>query len=261
LSNEPEGRVRLEWIEIYNQANFEIDLGEYILISDSDTNYFSDGTFIGPHSYAILARQLISENGSDSFESYWGDSSGVWGDSELENYAALDVDITLSNSQGYITLLTSTNVFVEDISWETASDDGRSIERDNVTDYNSGWHDSYDPSGSTPGRENSAIPPGGEEVFRVEINPVVLSIEGNDFDVFSIDVVIPPATELTVSVFDETGYKVKTLLENSATTVRQLGWDGRDDNGRILSPGIYIICLSLSGGRSESKNHPVIIAP
>ena len=231
------------------------------MISDSDTSYFPGGTFIGPYGYVILARQLVPDNGSDSFESFWGDSSGVWGDSDLENYTALDVDITLSNSSGNVALLTLNHILLDDYEWEAASDDGRSIERDDVSHYNSGWHDSYDPSGSTPGRENSGIPPGGEEVFRVGINPVVLSIEGNDFDVFSIDVVIPPATELTVSVFDETGYKVKTLLENSATTVRQLGWDGRDDNGRILSPGIYIICLRLSGGRGDSKNYPVIIAP
>jgi len=253
--------VRLEWIEIYNQANLETDLGEYILISDSDTNYFPDGTFLGPHSYAILARQLVPDNGSDSFESFWGDSSGVWGDSNLEDYTALDVDITLSNSQGNITLLTSTHVFVDDISWESASDDGRSMERDDVADYNSGWHDCFDPYGSTPGRENSQIPPGGEEIFRVDIGPVVLSIEGNDFEEFSLNVVIPPATELTVSIFDETGYKVRTLLQDSETDVQQLGWDGRDDKGRILSPGIYIVCLNIAGARNESKNYPVVIAP
>jgi len=116
-------------------------------------------------------------------------------------------------------------------------------------------------NGSTPGRENSQIPPGGEEIFKADINPVVLSIDGNDFEEFSLNVVIPPATELTVTIFDETGYKVRTLLENSDIDVLQLGWDGRDDKGRILSPGIYIISLSLSGGRNESENYPVVIAP
>lgn len=253
--------MRLEWIEIYNQENLETDLGEYILIADSDTNYFPDGTFIPPYSYAILARQLVPDNGSDSFESYWGDSSGIWGDSDLEAYAALDVDITLSNNSGDISILSSAHVIVDGISWDISSDDGRSIERDDVADYNSGWHDSYDPSGSTPGRENSGIPPGGEEIFRVDIDPVVLSIEGNDFEEFSIEVVIPPATKLTVNIFDETGYKIKTLMEDSETDVQELGWDGRDDKGRILSPGIYIICLSISGARSQSKNYPVVIAP
>jgi hypothetical protein len=77
LSNEPGGRVRLEWIEIYNQSSSEINLGDYILVADGDTNYLADGIFLNPYGYTVLARQLIPDDGSDAFESYWGDSSGI----------------------------------------------------------------------------------------------------------------------------------------------------------------------------------------
>lgn len=253
--------MRLEWIEIYNRSFEEINLGDYILIADDDTNSMANGIFLSPRSYAVLARQLIPIDGSDSFESFWGDSSGIWGDSEIENYVALDIDITLGNNFGTIILATVESASVDEVSWFTASDDGRSMERDDIDDYNSGWHDCYDPDGSTPGRMNSPIPQSGEESFNIVINPIVVSVNNNDFRDFSIEIIIPPACELSVRVFDETGYKVKSLVENSENGVLRIGWDGKDDKGRYLPPGIYIISCILSGRRNESKNYPVIIAP
>jgi hypothetical protein len=261
LSNEPGGRVRLEWIEIYNQSSSEINLGDYILVADGDTNYLADGIFLNPYGYTVLARQLIPDDGSDAFESYWGDSSGVWGDADFENYIALDINMTLSNNSGNVTLMSIENEVIDEVSWDAASDDGRSIERNDVNDLNSGWHDCYDPEGSTPGRVNSQIPQNGEESFSVTIDPIVISINIDGFEDFFIDVVTPPATKLTVKIFDETGYKVKSLVDNSETSVLRIGWDGKDDQGRYLSPGIYIISFVLSGRSNEAKNYPIIIAP
>ncbi|UCC78833.1 MAG: lamin tail domain-containing protein [Candidatus Zixiibacteriota bacterium] len=261
LSNEPAGRVRLEWVEIYNQSAFEIDLGGYVLIADSDTNNLPAGILLEPQSYAVLARQLESENGSDSFEGYWGDSSGVWGDHESEDFLALDVAMTLSNNSGNVIIKDDPGIVLDEVIWETASDDGRSMERADVGDINSGWHDCFDPDGSTPGRENSIVPSGGESAFEVNIDPIVVSHANNGFDSFSIEVVIPPATKLTVKIYDETGYKVRSLIENSETNVLGLSWDGKDDNGKPLSPGIYLISFDLSGRSSKSKVCPVVIAP
>jgi hypothetical protein len=261
LSNEPGGRVRLEWIEIYNQSSSETNLGDYILVADNDTNYLADGIFLGPQSYAVLARQLIPDNGSDAYESYWGDSSGVWGDAYFENYIALDIDVTLSNNYGNVILMSIENEVIDEVSWVAASDDGRSIERSDVDDYYSTWHDCYDPDGSTPGRVNSQVPQSGEGNFSVTIEPIVISVGDNGFEDFFIDIIAPPGTKLTIKIFDETGYKVKSLLDNSETAVLRLEWDGKDDQGGYLSPGIYIISFVLSGRNNEEKNYPVIIAP
>lgn len=95
LSNEPSGRVRLEWVEIYNPVDMQVDLHDYLLIAGSDTTRLPFGSYVDGGAYAILARQLLPEDGSDSFEGYWGDSSGVWGDSEIENYPAFDVKMVL----------------------------------------------------------------------------------------------------------------------------------------------------------------------
>lgn len=261
LSNEPAGRVRLEWVEIYNQSDLEIDLGDFAFISDSELYYLPEGNFLEPRGYAILARQLEPEDGSDSFEGYWGDSSGVWGDHESENFLAIDVPMTLANNYGDIVLQDDNGLILDEFTWETASDDGRSVERTDVDDINSGWHDCFDPDGSTPGRANSVVPAGGETAFSVDINPIVVSHADNGFDEFSIAVVIPPATKLTIKIYDETGCRVKSLIENSETNVLELFWDGKDDNGRLLSPGIYLISFDLSGQSNRSKVRPVVIAP
>ena len=216
---------------------------------------------MNPRSHAILARQLVSENGSDSFEGFWGDSSGEWGDFESEDFLALDVAITLSNNYGSVILAGPGNEIPDEVTWETASDDGRSIERTDVDDIGSGWHDCFDPDGSTPGRVNSSIPPEGGNSFIVEIKPVVISVGDGGFDDFKIDVVIPPAAELSVKIYDETGYRVRSLLENSGTAVQQISWDGKNDHGHSLPPGIYIISFGLSGRSNRIKNCPVVIAP
>ena len=258
LSNEPSGMVRLEWIELYNRDDNQADLGDYYLIADSDTNYFETGTIIPPSTYLILARQLLPENGSDSFEGYWGDSTGIWGDSEIENYPAFDIDITLSNTDGNIRLVSITGSQPDYVEWDHSSDDGRSIERDNLFDDNSGWHDCFDISGSTPGRVNSEIPVGGSNSLNVTIDHRTIK---RNSDTINIDIIIPAGSKLTVDIFDETGKKHNRLLDESTSAVVTIQWDGSDETGKMLRPGPYIVGLFLSGQKTDSKIIPVVIAP
>jgi hypothetical protein len=260
LSNEPSSRVRLEWIELFNKADYEIDLGDYIVIVDSDTNSFPENSNILPESYLILARQLLTDNGSDSFESYWGDASGVWGDHFTENYAAFDVDMTLSNSNGSIKLTTTDGTDIEYIAWDQSSDDGRSIEKDDVYADFSGWHDCYDLNGSTPGRLNSEIPAGGAEAFEISVSPKTI-IPNSDDDKISIEVIIPAGSKLTIDIFDETGKKRRRLIQDSSLAVLELEWDGTDGNGDILSPGPYFIGFFLTGQKNNSQLVPVAVTP
>lgn len=261
LSNEPAGRVRLEWIEIYNQSDIEADLGNFVLIADSDTNYLPAGIFINPNSCAVLARQAEPDNGFDSFEGYWGDSSGVWGDSPIEDYLLLDITISLNNASGSVVLANYSLNVIDSVSWTSASDDGRSIERTDVEDVISGWHDCFDSDGSTPGRANSLIPVEGENGFQVNIDPVSLSRRSFDSNEFQIDTIIPPGTRLSIRIYDETGYEVRSLMENSETAVSTLFWNGKDKSDSILPPGLYIISFDLTGQKDDSKYRALVIAP
>ncbi len=262
LSNEPSGRVRLEWVEIYNPVDMQVDLHNYLLIAGSDTTRLPIGSYVDGGAYAILARQLLPEDGSDSFEGYWGDSSGVWGDSEIENYPAFDVKMGLNNNQGSVVLADTSGNQLDYFSWDSPSDDGRSVERDDLFDDLSGWHDCYDPDGSTPGRANSPIPVGGESALSISVIPRLITPDGDGIeDNFAIYIITPAGTEITVDVFDDSAMKVRNLLFESDAAVSSFEWNGLDHNGGRLSPGLYIIGFFLTGQKNESKFIPVVIAP
>lgn len=261
LSNEPEGRVRLEWLEVYNRSDLPVNLEGYILIADTDTNYLPEGVFIDGGGFAVLARQLLPDNGSDSFEGHWGDSSGIWGDSPSENYQALDINMTLSNGGGFI-IWADSLATLDYVSWSIASDDGRSLERDDLLSDGSDWHDCYDSYGSTPGRVNSLIPDEGRGAFTASVNPEIITPDGDGLDdYFTIEIVIPPGARLNAEVFDETGYREIILAEESSQPVSLIRWAGLDDKNNRLRPGVYIIAFHLSGQKDDSEFIPVVIAP
>ncbi len=60
---------------------------------------------------------------------------------------------------------------------------------------------------------------------------------------------LPDSARLEVSVFDVTGRLVRILeTGRSAGGVRSPAWDGRDDGGRLLSPGVYFLRLAADSG-------------
>lgn len=261
LSNEPAGRVRLEWIELYNRSPVDFDLAGISVVAGGDTTDFPSGSMVGGEAFAVIARQPVPENGSDSFEGYWGDSSGVWGDSEIESFALFAGNFQLGNSSGSVALIDSTGMIIDQYNWNSASDDGRSVEKDDLTLDFTSWHDCFDPAGSTPGRSNSEVPPSGADVFTVDVFPRMLSRGPGAFDYFRISAVIPPGSIISVEAFDDSGSRIKTLLNEERSPLVELYWGASDDSGRRLNPGIYILAIYLEGRRNEQKFIPVVIGP
>lgn len=262
LSNEPAGRVRLEWVEIYNRSGLQTDLQYYRLVVGSDTTSFPAGSIIDGGEYGVIARQLLAENGSDSFEGHWGDSSGVWGDSREESYSAFDGDFGLNNNSGTVTLIDSTGIALDSHSWYSPLDDGRSEEKSDIQSDFSEWHNCFDPDGSTPGEANSAVPLSGEETFRVEVSPKLITLDGNNLArEFTISIVVPPGGKVSVDAFDDSGLKRRSIISEESSPLITAVWDGRSDSGDYLPPGIYVLAIELSGQRAKSKFIPLVIAP
>ncbi len=64
--------------------------------------------------------------------------------------------------------------------------------------------------------------------------------------------IIPESGEVVVALYDVTGRKVRTLLEKQVQSGEYiLKWDGRDDNGREVSSGVYIYKIRLNGRLSR----------
>jgi len=163
LANEPGNVTSLEWVELLNwpdTGNGAVSLKGYSFVDGRDTTRFDTNLTIHPGGFVILARKPV---GTGSFESYWGNNSGVWGDAPGESFPVVAAKISLRNTNDTVTLISP----VADTSrmiWTHDGDDGISIERirPNHDDGAANFAFCRDPSGSTPGRINSVFPVRGD---------------------------------------------------------------------------------------------------
>lgn len=51
--------------------------------------------------------------------------------------------------------------------------------------------------------------------------------------------VAEPVTDLKVQIYSEAGVPVRTIEMGNASGYTNFAWDGSDENGQILSPGVY----------------------
>jgi len=175
LANEPGSRVKLEWVELFNMDSETVDLGGWTFICKSDTTVFPSGTLISGKNYLILTRKSVSVlPDSESFECYWGNRSGVWGDSPEENYPAVEVKLFLTNSSGTITLI-DPQQHSSSFTWNKDAGDGVSWEKISPigSDSISNWGFCVYSGGSTPGKVNSVTKVDND----ISISPQSLSIE------------------------------------------------------------------------------------
>jgi len=157
MANEPGGSTTLEWIEIYNSSQtprplhtlrMEVDGAPVVLPALPDVQW------LDPAEYFIICRSF------SSFESIWGNNSGIWGDSPAE----LNVDppyqtrMVLKNSSGSILLINYLSETVSSFAWTEDGLDGHSWER--VYPDSAYIGQSVDSIGSTPGFVNSLSPVG-----------------------------------------------------------------------------------------------------
>jgi len=158
LANEPGSAVALEWVEIFNRADTAVDLAGFYLVDGLDSTKLN-GVTLAAGTYGILARRLTSDPGKESFESVWGDGSGVWGDAVGENYPAMTATINLRNSADTVVLVAPAGD-KSTCFWAKGNDDGVSLERvrPDSPDEIGSFLPSSDINGSTPGRVNSRTP-------------------------------------------------------------------------------------------------------
>lgn len=156
LSNEPASSVTLEWMELYNDSTETVSLAPYQLALTSGTIDLPDSVDLAPREYYIICRKLFAEGSSPGFESFWGDSSGVWGDvpEETGYQQPYEITFSLSNSASQVVLLKDGSG-VSALNWSAAGLDGYSWEKVNPSDNSSLQTEFY---GGTPGEVNSVSP-------------------------------------------------------------------------------------------------------
>lgn len=153
MANEPGSDVSLEWIELFNFTGRSARLGLYYVVDGDRVSPLPD-TILGAEAYAVLARDAVR------IEEHYGDSSGVWGDADSEDYLLLEIDIALRNSGDTVQLVDDDSSVISFVRWDSSPSDGISLERRNPRDNDdeAQWLESTAELGSTPGRKNSATP-------------------------------------------------------------------------------------------------------
>ncbi len=82
----------LEWVELYNDSQATVTMTNWTLNGKSFT------ATLAPNETLIIARKLTALSSGDSFEKYYGNNSGVWGDSPPEQCKAIQLAISLANT-------------------------------------------------------------------------------------------------------------------------------------------------------------------
>ncbi len=257
LANEPGSWVYLEWVELFNRGETEVDLSGWSFIEGGDTTELPEETMISGRGFLVLARHLLTSSEEMSFERYWGDSSGVWGDAPGESYPAFEVKMSLKNSEGEVIMWngSSHETYFSwnsdaggDVSWERIDLDG--------PDEPTNWWPCPDPRGSTPGAGESHHDYSPER-FIIEVHPEVL-VGGEESATITYQ--LPPNTELTLKLYDIEGRLRKTFEITAQKQIGELEWNGEDDNGQFLPGGVYILYAGTSGGHSGDKTITIAIA-
>ncbi len=250
------GEGECEWIEIYNPGLDDVDLYGF-QFSDSDTTdraaAGNASCLLEPGGYAVLAQDSTIQDLAIPQEVPVMILSDEWralnndGDTPTIYDAAGEVQDAVPYSGWNVPYA---------VSLERIYLDGSSSDPSN-------WQPSYDPGGSTPGRINSTgvqmTPP--ETAGGVSFSPD--PFDPDRHGALEIEITMPAsASAVSVMIYDLRGRRLRTVFDGGFPPSPVL-WDGRDDRGRRLVPGLYLMFVefrSANGDRLEVSKKTLVIA-
>ena len=247
-----------EWIELYNETLDPVDLADWQLIDMAGNigyiyNEVDFGTVIVPSDgYLVVAKDE--------------ETLDLLNIPDHQRVIVMDLPI-LNNDGDRLRLVNSVGVEEDCIAYdsEATSVAGRSWER--IDPNRSGTDpDNWGPSasGHSAGRVNSLKPvaPGVRLSVYAEPNP----FNPYDGELTQIHFTLPvEVARLTVDVYDLHSRRIRRLSANIPAGMDQplITWDGRDDRGRMMPIGRYIIiveAVDLRGGETYTARCTVVSA-
>ncbi len=237
-----------EWVELHNRSGRTLDVtGWKIQDARSAGEVFGrESLKLQPDGYLIVAEDV------EGFYSRFVDRT-------VPVVAPLRW-ARLNDSGDIVVVRDATGAIVDRMAYDQAVFAGRSLERISVSglsDDARNWLSSTHEDGATPGRENSVALQSGIDAVQI------LAAPNPFYDRVEIRYLLPaPHADVNLWVYDRSGHPVKTLL-NAATggSQRSVTWDGMDEDGARLKPGIYILFLETSlEGRIFRTKAPIVLA-
>jgi hypothetical protein len=254
-----------DFVELYNCSGLTVDLSKLYLATRNDT--------LGLRSVYALSDVYTPFYGQ-TLLAFTADSGNIVATYPVlypENIVQVERLPAYYNEEGRVVLLDDSLTVVDEFVYnesmhsEWLTDyDGVSLERVSVeaaTNDEGNWHSASSLCGwATPGYENSQVEIQEEVSLEVTIDPDAISPNGDGFHdgltlTFQLD---QPDYLANVFVFDAAGIEVNRLLNNQLpANGSTLVFDGRNSNGELLRPGIYILLTELfhpSGQKKSFKN-------
>jgi Lamin Tail Domain/CHU_C Type IX secretion signal domain len=254
-----------QFVEFYNTSGDTINIGGWEMQNENGNyNYLSPISFnVPPKIYFVL----------------FADSSGIQ-EYSLQNYNYKNMLNTSSlnlTSSGNLILLKDLNgntidsVFYSP-NWQNKNildTKGISLEKINpLADGNDplNWSSSADPSGATPGRQNSIFSINTNKTASISVSPDPFSPDNDGYQDFTIiNYRLKSKTaQIRVRIFDSRGRLVQTLANNKPSGANgSIVFNGKDDNGHVLRMGIYIVlleALSENGTSLQTLKTVVVVA-
>jgi hypothetical protein len=262
-----EGAPGAEYIELYNRNGIAIRIGGWRIL---DATRKPQGTIpadappIPPKGYCAIAsdsaifRRFPSLAGSAAVIVLGVTSLGLNADGDdvvLRNNSGVTVDSLHYLDDWHRREIGET----KGLALERISESGASTDRRN-------WSTSAGQGGGTPGSRNSVAIPPSEADARLAIEPATVSPDGDGFEDFTrIAYHLPARTaRIVADVHDRWGRRVRRIASNEpASAAGELIWDGRDDDGIPLEPGIYLVTIEAyddGGGGSSTARGTVVVA-
>lgn len=238
-----------EWVELYNRLDEPVRMQGWKISDARSAPIVIPEGVLPPQGYVILTRNAEDlRNTSPQLP---------------EGTFILELTLPTLNDDGdTVTLYAPDGTPLDQVTYgKLDAEPGQSLERrfpEAPSERAENWFLSVSPTGSTPGAENS--------VRQETREHPLLDASPNPFDPKQgpthLRYEAPLTAKVTLRIFNSAGMLVRVLKDNDPHGGRQTAsWDGQDDKGEKLPPGIYIAqLLTVADGKARAAAVAVVIA-
>lgn len=268
-----------EFVEIRSLSNHPIAMRGFFLTGRLDETGASDTLRFDDRPLRLHAKgfALFLAAGSSEAGAFAAAFPSLPPETVAPRAAVRRSTLSLGNNGDTVRLHSAAGVVLDELtyapSWhlpERSVTRGVSLERiagSGRSDDASNWTSSVSPEGATPGRGNSvslSTPAGAGDGLTV--SPTVFSPDGDGWEDYTRIVVRTgrPTASIVAWIYDEEGRFIRSLTDGLPIGPEaSLIWDGRDDDGRMLATGVFIVyveAVDTSAGDVRQFKRPVVLA-
>lgn len=238
--NEVMYKDTVEWVEIYNNTESEIDLKNF-RIKDASTHTSSSLPifYLQPHGFLVLTGDsaLLKER-----------FPGVSNFLEIENFP------TLNNNYDDVILIDAGGNSVDSLHYSSSWGGGEGVSLERIssviaTNLRDNWGSSRACAGATPGKPNSLSHFEVQSKMMQLSSKILILGQGN----FVIKLNVKPSDKIILYVFDLKGRLVRKLIDGESGKFIA-SWDGKNKWGENVQKGLYILYCA-----TETKKEKAVI--